>query len=58
MKNGMKAMSKRSGPKGGTPKDCSDGKDLSKNAKNVIPGTKLTQRPISPSANRVAVKEA
>jgi hypothetical protein len=36
---------------GAGPKSTSDGKDLSKNAKNVISGTKVSMKPVSPSAN-------
>lgn len=56
MGTGNKMMKKRAMLGGGAPKDTSGGKDLSKNATNVIPGTKLTQKPQGPSANAVARK--
>lgn len=39
---------------GAGPKDTSDGKDLSKNAMNVISGTKASTKPISPNANAMS----
>lgn len=56
MGNGNKMFHKKASHGGGSPKDTSDGKDLSKNAKNVISGTKLTQRPMAPNANALAAK--
>lgn len=36
------------------PKDTSMGKDLSRDAKNCISGTKVTTSPLSPNANAVS----
>lgn len=36
---------------GGSPKSTDMGKDMSRDATNVLGGTKVSERPISPSAN-------